>query len=112
MKLFDIPKKDCIQIDGKLLYSKLDFDSRKSINFHTQKSLAEVITEKIIARANWTTFKERVSEKDLQIFEEFIRNFSTKNFYEEIAAEYLISTDEAKKYVDIFQFRRKNVLKN
>lgn len=102
LKLFDIPKTDCVRVDGKLLYSKLDFDNRKSINFHTQKSLAEVITEKIISRANWITFKERVSEKDLHIFEEFIKNFSTEDFYSEIAEEYLIPTEEAKKYVDMF----------
>ena len=102
LKLFDVPKTDCIQVEEKIFYSKFDFNRRKSINFHTQKSLAEVITEKIIARANWMMFKERVSERDLRIFEEFIKNFSTEDFYSEIAEEYLISAEEAKKYVNMF----------
>ena len=100
LPFFEVNKQSFVEIEGRFFYSKL-YLSNQIGTFHT-KSLPEIIKNKIILRINQTNFKNNFSDSDLQKFREFIRGFSSEDFYQEIAKNYSISSEEAKKYVEIF----------
>ena len=96
----EVSGKDFLCIEGKTFCSRLNLNNRVG-TFHT-KSLSEIIKNKIISRVYQTNFQNNFSDSDLQNFREFIKNFSVEDFYNEVAEEYSITAEEAKKYVDIF----------
>lgn len=100
LPIFEIHRKNFFQIEGRIFYSKL-YTNNQVGTFHTT-SLPEFIKDKIIMRINQTNFKNNFSESDLQKFREFVKEFSAEDFYQEIAKDYSISSEQAKKYVDVF----------
>ena len=105
LPFFEVSKQNFIQVEERIFYRSLDLEKPVGI-FHV-KSLPEFIKDKIILRVNQATFKNYFSEKflsetDLQIIRNFIKIFPTGDFYKEIADEYLIPIDEAKKSVEEF----------
>lgn len=100
LQCFEVNEQDLIQIEDKIFYSKLNLGASNEI-FQT-RDLVDVIKNKIISHTNRKAFKNLVSKRDLKLFCEHLKKFSSKDFYEEIAEEYLITTNEAKKYVDEF----------
>ena len=100
LKFCEINSENFIQVEEKIFYAKLNFDDSVG-EFYTENA-DSYIKNKIISRINQTTFKNNFSETDLQIIKDFIKNFSTADFYQEIATEYLISVHDAKKAVNEF----------
>ena len=100
LNLFEVSNQDFIRIEDKIFYRNLDLEKPVGI-FHTQR-IFEFIKDKIIIRANRTTFQNNFSEPALKTFREFIKSFSADDFYQEIAEEYLISVDDSKEFVDKF----------
>lgn len=98
--LFEVRVQDIIYVDEKIFYSKLNLGTAKKI-VH-MKDLTTFIKEKIISRAVWSSFKDRVTKKDLVAFREFLSNFTTEEFYNEIAREYLCSIEEIRPKIDNF----------
>ena len=98
--LFEVRVQDIIYVDEKIFYSKLNLGTAKKI-VH-MKDLTTFIKEKIISRAVWSSFKDRVTKKNLVAFREFLSNFTTEEFYNEIAREYLCSIEEIRPKIDNF----------
>lgn len=98
--LFEVRVQDIIYVDEKIFYSKLNLGRAKKILY--MKNLTKFIKEKIISRAVWSSFKDRVTKKDLVAFREFLSNFTTEEFYSEIAREYLCTIEEIRPKIDNF----------
>ena len=98
--LFEVRVQDIIYVDEKIFYSKLNLGRAKKILY--MKNLTKFIKEKIISRAVWSSFKDRVTKKDLVAFREFLSNFTTEEFYSEIARGYLCTIEEIRPKIDNF----------
>lgn len=100
LDLFEVAEQNFIRIEEKIFYN--GFDLGQPIGISYAKNFSDFIKDKIISRAKLTTFKNQVSQKDFKIFCDFIKNFSTEDFYHEIANERNISIENAKKF--FYQF--------
>ena len=98
--LFEVSVKEVIYVEEKIFYSKLSLGTAKKIVY--MKDLTGFIREKFISRAVWLSFKDRVTKKDLVAFREFLSNFTTEEFYDEIARKYLCSVEEIRPKIDNF----------
>ena len=98
--LFEVSVQSVIRFEEKIFYSRLSLGTAKKILY--MKGLMTFIKEKIISRAVWSSFKDRVTKKDLVAFRDFLSNFTTEEFYNEIAREYLCSVEEIRPKIDNF----------
>ncbi len=96
LDLFEVAEQNFVRIEDKIFYN--GFDLGKPLGISYAKNFSDFIKDKIISRAKLTTFKNQVSQKDFKIFCDFIKNFSTEDFYHEIANERNISIEDAKKF--------------
>lgn len=110
LDLFEVTDEDFICVDNKFFYNSLNLGTPLEISY--AKNFSDFIKEKIIARANRTKFKNRISKENLNIFCDFIQNFSTKDFYREIAEERFISIDDAQNSVQQFVSANEKFLKS
>ena len=98
--LFEVGVQSTISFGEKIFYSRLNLGTAKKIV--RMKDLRNFIREKIISRAVWSSFKNRVAKKDLATFREFLSNFTTEEFYDELAREYFCPVEEIRSKIDNF----------
>ena len=108
LDLFEVSEQDFVHVEDKIFYNGLDLG--QPIGIFYAKNFTDFIKGKIISRAKWTTFKNRVSKEDVKFFCDFIKNFSSQDFYQEIADERFISMYDAKKLVQQFVIENEQYL--